>query len=83
MVLLTEVHVHLLGLDGDSGCDLLAGGRLRLRISSNHVAHGSFVVPNRGHCFQIDLTHRVTPGSYDVIFGCHVCGLTTFRVTRE
>jgi hypothetical protein len=70
-------------LDGQSsGCDLLAGGRLRLRISANHVAHGSFVVPSRGYCFQTNYTHRVTPGRYGVIFGCHVCNLTTFA-SRE
>lgn len=64
-------------------CELIAGGRQRLRVHEDGTAEGFVVVSETGSCFQHRYRRRVTPGAYGVFFGCHACGVRggRFRVT--
>jgi hypothetical protein len=63
-------------------CEIIAGGASRFRVDRDHSARGWFKVAADGACFQHRYRRRVTPGLYEVGFGCHACLLARFRVTR-
>lgn len=60
-------------------CEIIAGGRFRLRVDRHGQAHGWFVVPASGACLQHSSGRRVTAGVYSLSIGCHAY----FRVLRR
>jgi hypothetical protein len=64
-------------------CEIIAGGAFRFRVNRARVGRGWFEVARDGACFQHRYRRRVTPGRYDIGFGCHACTLGRFRVTRD
>jgi hypothetical protein len=64
-------------------CEIIAGGAFRFRVNRARMGRGWFEVARDGACFQHRYRRRVTPGRYDIGFGCHACTLGRFRVTRE
>ena len=63
-------------------CEILAGGAFRFRVNRKREGRGWFEVARDGACFQHRYGRRVTPGRYDIGFGCHACSIGRFRVTR-
>lgn len=74
--------VRVIKLNGFK-CELIAGGRKQIDVKRDGRMRGYFVVARDGACFQSRRTARVTPGSYDIIIGCHACTAGSFRVTTE
>jgi hypothetical protein len=64
-------------------CEIIAGGAFRFRVNRARAGRGWFEVARGGACFQRRYRRRVTPGRYDIGFGCHACTLGRFRVTRD
>jgi hypothetical protein len=69
---------------GPGGCELIAGGPYRVRLVGHGRAAGWFTVNDQGGCFQSQgKTRSVSPGTYGIGVGCHVCEVATFTVTRS
>lgn len=66
-----------------SGCELLGFSKHKVQVSQAGQLSGWFIVPPQGDCAQIGTNQRVHPGKYEVIPGCHTCGVGTFKVTKS
>jgi hypothetical protein len=63
------------------GCEATVATRhARVRRSASGKVAGSFTVPAMASCFQEDRTHAVTPGTWQIVLGCHVCDVGTIRI---
>ena len=67
----------------DITCEVVAHARERFRIGDDGHLRGWFVIPASGVCFQQPGDSRtLRRGKYDVILGCHTCGIVTLKIRR-
>lgn len=67
--------------DGGDGCSLYAQGQHSVRIGSDGLLTGHFVVPARGGCRQEGREADVRPGRYSIAYRCTPCFIGAFDVT--
>ncbi|HEX2064159.1 MAG TPA: hypothetical protein VHE80_07030, partial [Acidimicrobiales bacterium] len=67
--------------DGGDGCFLYADAQHNVRIGSDGLLTGDFVVPAGGGCRQEEREAAVRPGSYSIAYRCTPCFIGEFEVT--